>query len=268
VTLIAGLQTATGLILAADTEEVISAPPLLRSRGEKIHVLSDGTSDWKIIVAGAGSVDYIGMARDFIREKTAASAGEDTDIIRAIRESVHEIWRDFACYEQIPPDLKLLIGSWSNDHHHRFTVVNGSAVRDGRDLEAMGIGDATFRSLADRFLQHGRLSFVGGEIEAIRIFTVYAMQQAKETIPGVGGSTRIATLMGNGTIKYEKSFSVAEIEKFFYKVDGHLRLLLSDLPEPLRDIRTQLRTIAEGIAVDIESLRKNLKIIEESPIMQ
>ena len=85
VTLIAGIKATGGLILSADTEEVISEPPLLRSHGEKIHVLSDTVSDWRIIVAGAGSVDYIGMARDLIREKTISTPAHDADIIKAIR---------------------------------------------------------------------------------------------------------------------------------------------------------------------------------------
>jgi hypothetical protein len=74
-TLISGMITTGGLILAADTEEVISQPPLLRTTGEKIYVLSDlpwRGGGWRAVIAGAGDVDYVGMAKDLIEEKIRA----------------------------------------------------------------------------------------------------------------------------------------------------------------------------------------------------
>src|SRR2546427_10645962 len=99
------------------------------------------------------------MVRDFIEDKVKASKANDVDMIEAIRDSVHEVWRDYAHFEPGGNvQLRLLIGSWSNDNALRFTVVSGAAVRSGRQIEAMGIGDATFLGMADRCLPRGFIS--------------------------------------------------------------------------------------------------------------
>ena len=138
-TIIAGIKSQSGLILAADTEEQISQH--MRTSGEKLHFINAPMASWKIVLAGAGHVDYILMARDLIQEKVTAGSGTSQEIVNAIRQSIQEIWRDYASHEG-GVDLRLLIGSYCSDSASMFTVVSGAAVRTGRNVEAMGIGDA------------------------------------------------------------------------------------------------------------------------------
>lgn len=277
-TLIAGIRTGEGLILSADTRTVIQEPPLLSSRAEKIHVLSDRMSDWRIVMAGAGHNDFIGMARDFIREKTMASPANDVDILRAIRESIAEIWRDYARYEPGGVQLQLLIASFSNDRSTRFTVVSNTAVRDGADLEAFGVGDAMFRSLADRFLFHGHLTHVSGKAEAVRLFHIYAQQQAKRAVPGVGGDTRVVTLGYDGKLKREKAMKVLAVEDFFERFDQNVRVLLMQgitayQAETLTDFEftqdpeAMLRTLSKNMLRELKKLRKEIDRIENDPTL-
>jgi hypothetical protein len=210
-------------------------------------------------------VDYIGMARDFIQEKIQATDGKDAEIIEAIRESVHEIWRDHARFEPGGVDLKLLIGSCSTERALRFTVVSGAAVRSGRKIEAMGIGDATFLGLADRFLPtHSVLSFVPGEPEAIRLFTIYAASAAKQ-VPGVGGMTRVLTLDGTGNVKWEKSFKVVEVQKFFSTFHNDISQTFSGILADQKKPEELVRLLGKRMVRNIRTLRKNLDAIEGNP---
>lgn len=202
------------------------------------------------------------MACDFIREKTTASLGRDADIINAIRTSINEIWKNHIQYESAHVDLNLLIASWSTDGARRFTVVSGAAIRDGRDVEACGIGNATFLALADRFLHRGLLRTVGGTGEAVRMFTIFAMQQTKQTVPGVGGNSRIVTLRQGGELKWEKSFKVAEVQNFFSSFHNNFRHIAAGRAA---DPEYIVRTLAKLTLRDIKVLRKELIRIENNP---
>jgi len=245
-TLIAAMRCAGGLVLTAETEEVL--PQTLRTTAEKIYVLNDPGTDWKVVIAGAGAVDYVGMAVDLIRENITSSHGQSESIVPAIRKAINELWSNHACYEQ-GVSVRLLIGSYSENGHLRLTVVSDAAVREGKSLESMGVGDAIFRSLADRFIPQGPLSVVGAEIEDVRIFMVYAMQQAKQTIPGVGGNTRIVTLRENGDLDWENDWSIAEVETFFREVD-HLILNLI--------VRRRNRSLEEAIGDATQVLKDSI----------
>ena len=217
--------------MAADTEEVISQPPLLRTRREKLRILrTSGISEWCVALGGAGEYDYIGMIGDMIEEKLSnMPSPKQGDIDNTIRSAVAEVWRDYARYEQRPIDVKLLIASrCDQDSGFKLTVVSGAAVRKGADVEAIGIGDATFKALADRFIQHGMLSTVSAAVNAAQIFMVYAMLQAKLSIPGIGGSTRIITLAKNG-VKQMKSWSVKAVQDFFGEFDANIRTGIQSL---------------------------------------
>jgi hypothetical protein len=264
-TLIAGIRSEGGIILAADTEEQI--PGALKASGEKIHLINSPFSDWTIVLAGAGHVDYVLMARDLIQEKVYGGSGKDQQIIDAIRESVQEVWGDYATHES-GVGLSLLIGSYSSDRVIRFTVVSGAAVRSGRNIEAMGIGDATFRSLADRYLGGSPLSYLPGDCEAMVAFIVYAALQAKLSVPGVGGMTRIVRVCPNGTIKWEKSFKIIAIQNFFYKMDENVRRhcfrsFALDKIEPER----LLKSFNQATLRAFRHLRKEVKSIDNDPTL-
>jgi len=261
VTLIAGIKSQSGLFLAADTEEQISG--VLRTSGEKLHFINAPMANWTIVLAGAGHVDYILMARDLIQEKVTAGAGTSQEIVNAIRQSVQEIWRDYANHEG-GADLKLLIGSYCSDSASMFTVVSGAAVRTGRNVEAMGIGDATFRSLADRFLPIGHFSYVPGDRESIVAFIVYATLQAKLSVPGVGGMTRVVRICPNGQIKWEKSFKIAAIQNFFHSLDQNIRNhCFRSFAQDKIETEVLLRSFSKATLRAFREMRKEVKKIED-----
>jgi hypothetical protein len=268
---IGAIRCMGGLVMCADTEEVI--PEALRTRGEKLYVIPNvryGDDSWVLVLSGAGDVDWTHMAKDFIEERIAAGAGTDAEIIQAIRTSISEIWSDYARYSQDRVSLRLLIGSYSTDKRTRFTVVTDQAVRQGRDVEAMGIGDATFRGLADRFLSRSVALGVA------QIFSIYAMQQIKETIPGVGGSTRVVTLGHDGSTKWEKTFTVAVVQDFFPQMTTHIRRTIdpavidmtfgSKSPTP-GDLRKLFGSLNKALLRDIVKLRKEIDQIENDPVL-
>jgi hypothetical protein len=268
-TLIASMKCSDGLILAADTEEVISEPPLLRTRREKLRVLQrPGISNWSIVLGGAGEYDYIGMIGDLIEDKLSQSlCPAQGDIDKCIRAAVAEVWRDYARYEQRSVDIKLLIASRADENSaFRLTVISGAAVRRGSDIEAIGIGDATFKALADRFIQHGMLSTVSANLSAARVFMVYAFWQAKLSIPGIGGNTRIVTMTDKGEIRYMKSWAVGEIQRFFGALDLRIRGEVQSLAHFRAEgdpIERFLAIVSGGVIEAYRELKKELQKIED-----
>jgi hypothetical protein len=261
------------LVLGADSEEVISAPPLLRTHREKIRVLeTPAISNCRIVLGGSGEYDYVGMIGDFIEEmvgKTGSLAPTQAQIDNCIRAAVAKVWRDYARYEGRSIDVKLLIASRADcDIPFRLTVVSGAAVRKGADIEAIGIGDATFRALADRFLIHGVLSTVSASTASARIFMVHAMHQAKLSIPGVGGSTRIVTLTSDGA-RYMKSYSVVAIQRFLGNFDSLIRngvqlVDVSPLPQSEDPIEALIMGISSEIILEYKKLKAELEEIEKN----
>jgi hypothetical protein len=143
-------------------------------------------------------------------------------------------------------------------------VVSGTAVRRGSDVEAIGIGDATFKALADRFIQHGQLSTVSASVSAARIFMVYAMLQAKLSIPGIGGNTRVITMTSDG-IRYMKSWSVSAIQRFFNTFDQNIRTgvqSLSHIPSGDDPVEQLLVAVSKEIIKEYRELKEELERIE------
>ena len=258
-TLITGIIGTHGLILAADSEEQISQPNALRTRADNFQIFNgQQPTPWTVALTGSGDSDWIGMAKDFIEEAIRATDGTDKQIIDCIRKAIHEIWRDYIQYERGQVDLGLLIGSFSSDFRLRFTVVKNTAVRTGRSLEAMGIGDSVFRSLADRYLDYGTLGHVPGDMEVLRYFVIHAMQQAK-SVPGVGGNTRVLTIGRNGEIKWEKSYKIWEVTRFLGNLENDLRLLIS---QDVNKGEEFIKELSQGTVKRLRAFRSELERIE------
>lgn len=261
-TLIAGIVCSDGLVMVADSEEVLGQE--LRTRGEKLHLIYDPQSDWRIVLAGAGDVDYILMARDFISEKVRETKVTGKDIVDSIRSATHEIWRDYARFEPgHDVQLKLLIGSESSDRRTGFNVVSGAAVRQGRKIEAMGKGDVIFMSLAERLLPKSMLSFIPLTAEATRIFMIYAAMAAKQ-VPGVGGNTHIVTVGNDGKTRWEKSFKIAAVQRFFsdFHQDVSAFLMTDENDDPTEKL---IRTFGKSTARQVRQLQKEIQRIENDP---
>lgn len=270
-TLVASMKCTDGLILAADTEEVIYESPALKTTAEKLRMLDTPImSECRIVAAGAGDVGFIRMVGDFIEDKFSESivlVHSHKQVEKHIRAAVAEVWRDYACHETTSLPLQLLILSRCTEEPPRLTVVQRQSVYRGREIEAIGIGDATFRALADRFIQHGLLSTVSANIKTACVFAIYAFLQAKLSIPGIGGQTRIVTISDEGELKYMKSWSVSRIQTFFREIDGHIRnvvQILSHGKETTDDpVERLIGNISKGLLEDYRELKKDLQRIDE-----
>jgi hypothetical protein len=270
-TLIASLRCTDGLILAADTEEVIEEAPLLKTRREKLRILDIPIiSNCRIVAGGAGEFDYIRMMGDFIEDKIAECGvlvPRQRDIEKCIRSAIADVWRDHARHEGRAIPVQIMIAIRAEDHPSpQLMIVNGASVRRGTDIEAIGRGDATFKALADRFIQHGMLSTVSANLSAARVFMVYAFLQAKLSIPGIGGNTRIVALTDSGDLKYMKSWSVSAIQRFFNAFDQNIRTGVQSLSHELLlddPVEQLLVAVGQETIKEYKELRKELRRIEE-----
>jgi 20S proteasome alpha/beta subunit len=271
-TLVASMKCTDGLILAADTEEVIEEAPLLKTTREKLRVLDTPIiGECRIVAGGAGEFDFIRMIGDFVEDKIAEcgiTIPSQGDIEKCIRSAVAEVWSDYARHEGRQISVQLLIASQCADNcSPRLTVVNGTSVRRGTEIEAIGRGDSTFKALADRFVQHGLLRTVSANLKTAVVFVVYAFLQAKLSIPGIGGQTRIVTISDEGELKYMKSWSVSTIQSFFRDIDGHIRnavQILAHAQESDGDpLERLIGRISKGLLEDYRELKKELQRIDE-----
>jgi hypothetical protein len=132
VTLIAAVRCKEGIILTADSEETLG--DALKTNNEKLRLIQPyaiAASRWMMVLAGAGDVEYIRMAGDLIEERLQKLSGTDTEIITAIRQSIHQMWSDFAVYEPGGRvSLELLGASFSSDGALRLTVYQWPSSKE------------------------------------------------------------------------------------------------------------------------------------------
>lgn len=100
---------------------------------------------------------------------------------------------------------------------------------------------------------------------ALVIFTIYAMQQAKQTIPGVGGNTRIVSLTNDGTLKWEKSWKIGRVQDFFSEVDQVIKAAVhfDNTGEKISGPQEFLKFLYRRCSGKVTRLMKELKKIEE-----
>ena len=149
--------------------------------------------------------------------------------------------------------MQLLFAAKGSDGNNEFIAVSGTAVRLGNKIEAFGVGGEMFRFLADRFFESGFA------VDVAEVFSTYAMQAVKQSVPGCGGNTRMVILRDDGTIHYKNSFEIAAIQNYFREFDSHIRSLLLGVPNIDRDSEEEVEKLLQLLSRFILDNRKQLE---------
>jgi 20S proteasome alpha/beta subunit len=198
-TIAIGLLCNEGLVIGADTEEVLGG--YIKTSTEKMRVIEK--DNYKLIITGAGESDFIDCFYDELEEALDESEPKDIKAIyKILRTTQLQYFRNhLAPYSSFPSDdrpnpdlliaLHIRIGGLVTGSTLFRTVLfkaNGTVVKRIHKAECVGTGVVLARSLMDQFFDP-ELS-----LKQTGILAAYILRQAKRWGQYCGGNSDIAIL--------------------------------------------------------------------------
>jgi 20S proteasome alpha/beta subunit len=220
-TIAMGFPCRDGLVLCADTQEVISG--YVKTDTEKMTIIQSAP-DYNVVITGAGDGDFIEMV---IQEVHAAlnSNHPGEPIQRVIKKTLLQLFNDRVVpYANFPyderPAASLLLGIQS-DGVVTLYKSRGAIFRRMNAPECIGTGLALGKSLiAQLFTRDLQLPQAG-------IVALYILHQAKTWVDGCGGNSDIL-LLSSKKLEWRRlpTEDVKELEKHFDDFSNAMRPIL------------------------------------------
>jgi 20S proteasome alpha/beta subunit len=198
-TIAIGLLCNEGLVVAADTEEVLGG--YIKTSTEKMRVME--REGYKLTITGAGESDFIGCFCDELEEALDENEPKDIKAIyKVLRATQLQYFRNhLAPYSSFPsddrPNPDLLIGLHikvggpvigSTLFRTVLFKANGTVVKRIHKAECVGTGVVLARSLMDQFFDPElNLTQTG-------ILAAFILRQAKRWAQYCGGNSDIAIM--------------------------------------------------------------------------
>ncbi|HTR23336.1 MAG TPA: hypothetical protein VMI10_05085 [Terriglobales bacterium] len=226
-TIAAGFVCMDGLVLCADTQEVI--PGYTKNRTEKVHEYLCSDKDFGMVIAGAGEVDLIEAAVQNIDEAISNTRDDHFYGVDA-RKVIENTFRDFfrkniGPYAAFPrddrPAVDLLIALYAHQEHV-LLKASGSTVREVvATADCIGTGSIFAKSLIEKFYS----PFM--HLDEVAIAAAYIMYQVEKYEINCGGPTDLYVV--SPKINYFGRIppvSLAELEPSFQEFDDSVRSLV------------------------------------------
>ncbi len=252
-TIAAGFVSSEGIVLCADTQEVVSG--YTKNSTEKIRLWFD--QGLTIATTGAGDTELIETVAEHIeRSLYSGYSPKKLRLEHAVQEIIRvtiasSFEKYIAPYAQFPKDDRpwcdlLTVVSVSNEINNYDCLfrVSGTTVRLVERAECVGSGLLLAKSLIERFYH----PFM--DLDELMLAACYIMYQTKKWIDGCGGNTDLMVFSAKRNILAGLSGGEAEgMEKEFEKlvmVDHLLFELLNPnfLPEDVEDAISRVRSEA------------------------
>jgi len=204
-TIAIGLLCNEGLVIAADTEEVLGG--FIKTSTEKMRAVEK--NEYKLIITGAGESDFIDCFCDELEETLDENEPKDIKAIyKILRATQLQYFRNhLSPYSSFPsddrPSLDLLIGlhikvggSVPGSTLFRTVLFKaiGTVVKRIHKAECVGTGVVLARSLMDQFFDPGL------NLNQTGILAAYILRQAKRWGQYCGGNSDI-TILSNSEKK-------------------------------------------------------------------
>ena len=236
------------MVVAADTQESFGSEKAYVS---KLYPISG--PHWKAILAGAGHSHFI----DYVKEKigreiaaTSATPQEFEENLKALMNSLYD--GEFRRYptEETNKDLQLLVALQLRKEFPVLFSCDSTLVR--RVYDARVIGVETLASRAREFhsmkLNNSQTAYA----------CMYIVKEAKERYEGVGGTTHILSLGGDGEFGMERSWDIPERERALTRITYIAnRMLIGMIPA------THPRMFEATLRNAIDVIRQTRKELEE-----
>jgi len=186
-TIAAGFPCRDGLILCADTQEVISG--YVKTETEKTTVIRG--DKWNVVITGAGDADFIELAVQEIHHDLNSINGKQT-LQKVIKETLKSVFVDTVQpYASFPvedrPSATLLIGVQSEGVVGLYKS-NGLVFRRMDTPECVGMGIALGKSLTAQFFRKEQ------SLKEAGLTAIYILHQVKKWVDGCGGNSDIILL--------------------------------------------------------------------------
>jgi len=219
-TIAAGFPCKEGLVLCADTQEVISG--YVKTDTEKMTLITD--AGWTVAITGAGDGDFIEMAIQEIQLGVMQIKPPQT-----LQSKIRDILLDMFTkrvqpYASFPyedrPNAQMLIGIQSQGLVGLYKS-RGTLFRRIDTAECVGAGIALGKSLIEQLFR-SNLSLKQASLVAI-----YILHQAKKWVDGCGGNSDII-LMSKDNLKWARlpTDEVKTLETHFDSFFEYMRPVL------------------------------------------
>jgi 20S proteasome alpha/beta subunit len=182
-TIAAGILCSDGIILCADTEHT---GEVSKFQASKIIPLDEHT-----VMTGSGTMDYILMAADKLRDEFNAARPVNPSDARQKVESVvmgvhaDHIFNFFQASDPNRPIIDLIVAARCSGGDLALIKTNNSAVRLGTNFEFTGSGFPIFEYWC-RYFYRDRLTMAG-----MATLALFILKEVKKVHPYCGGSSQV-----------------------------------------------------------------------------
>jgi len=221
VTLIAGFLTRDAIVMAADSEEVIS--DYAKTSTQKIGIINF-YGNWLMAIGGAGDAPYIDLFQETLHKRLSLfQKFEFSKIESVIRATLHEIHKKHiwprhgdqkAAFQAI-----IAIQGLGESKGRSLLYTCDSALLKINGLKGfMTIGIGGF--LANYVIRRSMSPFGGISnmpTEQVRNLAVHVLAEVKSRengIQNVGGETNVLVIHTNGAMRWMIESEVAEVESW------------------------------------------------------
>jgi 20S proteasome alpha/beta subunit len=217
-TICVGMLCRDGIALAADTQESYG-----ENKSYVAKIFPVGSANQNIVIAGAGLASFI----DYAKEKIATL--RDADNADTFETKVRELMRDFyaeefrlyPCAEELK-QIELLVAVQFRKEFPFLLHIDCDLVKRVHDARAIGAG--MFTQMAIDF--HSMHLTTAQAVWAC----MYIVKEAKMRYEGIGGSTHIVVVTGDG-FQTERSWDIPQRETVLSRFDALARrLLIATIP--------------------------------------
>lgn len=255
-TLIAGTKCKDGVVIAADTEHTDGVVKFQEhklnvypsDRVMTCHLSELAQSPYRVVVAGAGSSDYIKMAADCIRDKIRDCPDRRmVEMCEAVKSSVRETHENIFKYwnpdDQNRPSLALCVGLRRGEETKVLRTTD-VAVSEVETMSFAGTGEPLARYLA------GGLYRPKQSVVTVMNILVQVFRAVKESGAYVGGNTELC-ILGKG-----KVFHIPGSEtSYLWGLQAKLHRAVRSALESAKGHDAVCKHWAEDLASSLERLR-------------
>jgi len=262
--IIAGFKCPEGIVLCADTQEVIGpskrSVPKLRFEPSATSHMGESLA---VVFCGAGDngafIDR--LVQDAWEDaQLGTNSKQVCEIIQNTIESTYKKYKEIygaGCC----PIADLVYGVKMSNECHLFSA-SGAVVNERENYDSYGAGQYMTDFLANRMYNRHL------NLRQCAILAAYVLFQAKEHVDGCGGESHIAILRDNGASGIISQSKTDALTKLLEVADHHLGTLLldcADIELPYGDLaemnQTAIRMIESARAYTAEKLDRHQELV-------
>ncbi len=252
-TIVSGFLTNNAVVLAADSQEVVS--DFTKASTQKIQI-TNYVGHWRLAMAGSSDhSQYIRLIESELSMRLANLPKFDYPaIVSIIKATVHQVHKQHIWPRPSNrPEVQIIyaIQGLTPTPSRALLVSEDSAVTPVNDYMSVGIGTYLADYLKKRIYPN-RGDVYNAPIEQVVNTAIFVLQQVKKTILGCGEETNVVVFYGDGTWRWITTPEVRQIELWldeFHNAQRPLLRAFSDSRTPTDKMEEQVREFSARLAL-------------------